>query len=243
MDNYKVYCHISPSGKRYFGITYRSCKERWGYNGNGYKGQAFENAIKKYGWETFKHEVLFEGLTKEEAEKKEIELISRYKTTDDKYGYNVANGGSSRGKFTEKTKEKISLSNKGKKAWNKGIRRTEEERRKMSISSIGKTVGEKNGNYGKHLSEETKRKISESRKGKPSWSKGKTGIYTIERRKAMSESASKKIVRIEDKRIFPSIKSASAEIGISSTAICNCLKGKTKRAGGYHWEYAEEVMD
>lgn len=39
---------------------------------------------------------------------------------------------------------------------------------------------------------------------------------------------------------FSSIKEASGEIGISKPAIVHCLKGKTKKAGGYKWKYKYE---
>lgn len=39
---------------------------------------------------------------------------------------------------------------------------------------------------------------------------------------------------------FNSIKEASEEIGISKSAIVHCLKGKTKRQGGYKWKYKYE---
>ena len=39
---------------------------------------------------------------------------------------------------------------------------------------------------------------------------------------------------------FNSIKEASEEIGISKPAIVHCLKGKTKKAGGYKWKYKYE---
>ena len=72
-----VYIHTSPSGKRYIGITGRKASERWGVAGNGYKGQShFWNAIQKYGWQNFHHEVVLEGLTKEEAKKSEMRLIA-----------------------------------------------------------------------------------------------------------------------------------------------------------------------
>lgn len=48
MENYTVYEHTTPSGKKYIGITGRNPIKRWGSNGIGYKGQAFENAILKY---------------------------------------------------------------------------------------------------------------------------------------------------------------------------------------------------
>lgn len=53
----------------------------------------FYNAIQKYGWGNFKSVVLLEGLSKEEADIFEIELISKYNTTNDEYGYNLSKGG------------------------------------------------------------------------------------------------------------------------------------------------------
>lgn len=90
---YIVYEHVSPSNKRYIGITCQIPEQRW-QNGNGYKqSTAFYNAIQKYGWENFQHNILFENLTAEEAVKKERELIQKYKTTDKNYGYNILSGG------------------------------------------------------------------------------------------------------------------------------------------------------
>jgi len=61
--------------------------------------------------------------------------------------------------------------NKGKKGqipWNKGIPRTDEEKRKMSESSIGLPAW----NEGIPHTEETRLKISEALKGKTPWNKG-----------------------------------------------------------------------
>ena len=72
MADYIVYKHTSPSGKVYIGITGRTVKERWGKNGNGYKYcPYFYRAIKKYGWDNIKHEILYEGLTEDERSPKE----------------------------------------------------------------------------------------------------------------------------------------------------------------------------
>ena len=68
--NYTVYKHTSPSGKVYIGITGIEPEKRWrkgwGYNHNTY----FINAVKKYGWDNIKHEIIDTNLTKEEAELK-----------------------------------------------------------------------------------------------------------------------------------------------------------------------------
>lgn len=60
-------------------------------NTGDYLQPAIANAIIKYGWNNFKKEILYENLTSEEADAKEIELISFYK----KGGkcYNIASGG------------------------------------------------------------------------------------------------------------------------------------------------------
>lgn len=93
MKNYIVYKHTCPDGKVYIGITSMNSIERWGKNGKGYKGQLFGKVISKYGWDNIKHEILFTDLTKEEAERKEIELIKKYKCNMFNYGYNVKSGG------------------------------------------------------------------------------------------------------------------------------------------------------
>lgn len=160
--NYCVYIHTSPSGKKYVGQTKKKPKERWangkGYlskNKNGkYKQPAFANAILKYGWDNFEHEIIAINLTKEEADVLERALIKNLGTMDYKYGYNCAEGGSC-GAISKETKRKLSEAHKGKIL-------SEEHRRKMSESRRG----EKNHNYGKPRSEETKRKIKASQKTK-----------------------------------------------------------------------------
>lgn len=90
-NNYKLYRHTSPSGKVYIGITKNDINTRW-KNGKGYMNQNyFFNAIIKYGWINFKHEVLFSNLSQERAEKLEIELIRHYRELG--ISYNIADGG------------------------------------------------------------------------------------------------------------------------------------------------------
>ena len=92
-NNYTVYMHESPSGKRYVGITKTSLKKRWG-SGHGYKNNPyFWRAIQKYGWKNIKHKIIAEGLSKEDACKMEIDLISKLNLTDAEFGYNIRQGG------------------------------------------------------------------------------------------------------------------------------------------------------
>lgn len=92
--NYTVYMHKNKiNGKVYIGVTKVNVYIRWA-KGNGYKNnKLFYNDILKYNWNNFEHILLFEHLTKEEAEQKEIELINQYKSNKKKYGYNINKGG------------------------------------------------------------------------------------------------------------------------------------------------------
>lgn len=122
--NYSVYKHTSPSNKVYIGITKHRPERRW-CSGKGYKNnQYFYRAIEKYGWDAFKHEILFEKLSKEDACKKEIELIAFYKSNQKEFGYNITSGGDGCNglKHTEETKKKMSESRKGKVTWNKDLK-------------------------------------------------------------------------------------------------------------------------
>lgn len=108
MNRYTVYKHTCPNGKVYIGITQQDPKNRW-LNGYGYKKQIFYRAISKYGWENIKHEILYSDVTEKVAKEKEIELISKYNSTNPKYGYNVVEGGQGTTGYhhTDKSKAKM----------------------------------------------------------------------------------------------------------------------------------------
>lgn len=90
---YVVYKHTTPSNKVYIGITRIDPKLRW-RKGEGYDTNAhFYRAIKKYGWDNIKHEIILTGLSKKEAEQMEIELIAKYDSTNKRKGYNISLGG------------------------------------------------------------------------------------------------------------------------------------------------------
>jgi len=99
VDNYCVYMHIFPNGKKYIGIAKEDrLLKRWGSNGDGYlnnRQYAIENAIRKYGWENVRHEILLSGLSKSESKIAEIQLIKKYNTFGVN-GYNMTPGGDDR---------------------------------------------------------------------------------------------------------------------------------------------------
>ena len=97
MDTYYVYRHVNKiNGKQYIGITKRKPIERWGSDGSKYKSTPhFYNAILKYGWDNFEHEILYSNLSKERACEIEIELIQKYQTQNRELGYNIMDGGTS----------------------------------------------------------------------------------------------------------------------------------------------------
>lgn len=162
-NDYTVYIHIFPNNKVYIGITIQKPKQRW-RKGDRYNDY-MKKAIKKYGWDNIEHKILYEHLTKEEAEQKEIELIKEYKSNQRRYGYNISNGGSHQGCVSNETKEKISKKNKGKVSWCKGKKFTKEEKEKRYNDEFRKKISEThNGriawNKGLKTNEETRKKIS-----------------------------------------------------------------------------------
>lgn len=113
-SKYCVYIHKNKiNNKIYVGITSQIPEQRWRNGTNYYGNKYFTRSIKKYGWENFEHIILFKDITKQEAESKEIELIQLYKSYMREYGYNIELGGSSKGKHSKETREKISKSQKG----------------------------------------------------------------------------------------------------------------------------------
>jgi len=185
-----VYCHTSPSGKKYIGITCLDVEKRW-LNGKGYKTQIyFSRAIDKYSWDNIKHEILYIDLSQEDAEKIEGDLIKTYNTQNRKYGYNLRSGGN----VSTHSPESIKKVSDAKK----GIKFTEEHKRMLSIAAKEKSDAAKEKtlktafkkgnvpwNTGKEHSPETRSKMSEAKLGKEPWNKGKTGVYSEEKKQEM----------------------------------------------------------
>ena len=250
-----VYKHTCPNEKIYIGITKQQPIKRWGYNGYGYrKNTLFYRAIQKYGWSNIKHEILYENLSKEEAEQKEIELIEKYKSNQPKYGYNIANGGNTTGTVSEVTKEKISKTLKGyefsdERRKNISINTRKamanpEIRKKISEANKGRT----NWRKGLKLTEVEREKLREHffKKGNIPWNKGKKGLQKHSeewkkqariRLKEANKSKQTPIICVETGEIFESQSEASRQKNISQGNIGSCLKGKRNIAGGYHWKY------
>lgn len=126
---YTLYKHTFPNNKVYIGITKQNPIIRWRTDGSGYKRNPLMwKAIQKYGWNNIQHEIIYTGLTEEEANTLEVEVITQYNATNPEYGYNIWPGGlvCSGWAHSEETKQKLSVKNKGKRyyegsAWNKGL--------------------------------------------------------------------------------------------------------------------------
>lgn len=219
-SKYFVYKHTSPSGKVYIGITSQTKPEyRWGKNGNRYNNnEHFYRAIQKYGWGNIKHEILCEGLNKEEACKKEIELITKYKSNNAELGYNICSGGEIN-IFSEETRKKLSKSHKGllkgKPSYRKGIPLSEEHKQKISMSNKGKSRSK-----GKKLSEETIEKIK------------------------LNQPNSRSVIQLDkNKNIvakFNSLAEAERETNIGRRMIQRVCEHKRNITHGYLWEYEKE---
>lgn len=149
-NNFIVYVHINnANGKKYFGITCKSPNKRWGRNGIHYnKNPHFWNAIQKYGWDNFSHEVILDGVSLKDACAVESHMIKSYMTNNPNFGYNNTSGGETGQIFSEESKARMRESSKS---------RVYTDEWKQHLSDAGK--GRKPWNYGKHLSNEHKEKV------------------------------------------------------------------------------------
>jgi hypothetical protein len=77
---YYIYKHTFPNNKVYIGKTCCNPKYRWGKDGNRYwhNKEMYED-IQKFGWDNIKHEILYDGLTREEASQLEFDLVEQNK--------------------------------------------------------------------------------------------------------------------------------------------------------------------
>ena len=140
---YKHTCTITNLS--YIGQT-NNISARW--KPSAYKNCVkFYNAIQKYGWDNFTHEILEENLTLEQANEREEYYIKFYNSIEN--GYNLLSGGQNR-LASEETKQKMSNTRKGvphslehSQAISKaltGYKQTEEHKRNNRMAQHRKPV-------------------------------------------------------------------------------------------------------
>lgn len=234
MNNYCVYCHTTPSGRKYVGISCDPLK-RWN-SGKGYSlNYIFYRAIKKYGWNNIKHEILFENLSEEEAKRKEIELINEWHLIDRKYGYNLQTGGG--GPFSESTKARMSLARIG----NLNCRG-----RKLSDSTKTKISNSLKDYYSTHtptfLGKKHKSSTIQMLKQRTFSEETRLKMRKSHHDVSGANNPSAKSVRkialdgtcLQE---YAYAKLAAIENGLDLSAIIKCCRGKVKSCGGFRWEY------
>jgi group I intron endonuclease len=179
-------------------------------------GLLLNRAIKKYGIENFKKEILEQCETEEQLCEREKYWIKETKAQE--IGYNIADGGHGGNTYTEETKKRISELFKGRyispetkeKRNQTRIKNKTENPEKYKLSEKRKKdIGD--SHRGKTISEEQKRKLSERMENFNNYSaeflynqkKNKCGInnsmygkkHTEETKKKMSESHKKNPVK------------------------------------------------
>ena len=234
-NDYSVYCHTSPSNKKYVGISCNP-EKRWNH-GKGYiKNYLFYRAIQKYGWDNFSHEILYKNLTLDEAGKIEARLINEWQLTNPKYGYNLREGGN--GNFSEYSRQLMSQSRTGNKN-NLGKSLSQETKNKISRSLKKYYKTHEHPNKYKVISEETKEKLKHrviSEETKEKMRKNHADV-----RGAKNPSA-KAIYQLDLNgniiKEYAYATLASKELHLDLSSIIKCCRGKQKTCGGYKWAYS-----
>lgn len=228
-----VYIHKNKiNGKVYIGKSDINPKVRWG-NGRNYKHcTKFYNAIMKYGWDSFTHEILLDDLTSSQASEFEKIYISLYDSINK--GYNISAGG-----------------NGGNGIFG-GLATREILRRPVCQYSLdGKLIAEYGGVniaaqklYGKKRDSgivQVCNGIGGSAHGYIWRYKGdsfdKYNVTALVQKTPVwqCDLNGNKIKR------FDSITDAETETGTRHSEIVRCCKGARKTSNGYKWVYAEVI--
>lgn len=217
------------NGKFYIGQTIQTILKRWNEHVsdtvNLSDDMVIHKAMRKYGIQMFTVEPIhtIEAETKAELKERlnerEIQVIAELKPD-----YNTAKGGLGH--------TGVSIRRFGVENHFYGKTHTEEARQKISEAHKGRYIG-------REVSEETKQKISEAKKGDKHPFKGKPLLHALEN---AAKANRKKVHQYEDDVFiceFDSVKEAAESIGVTPPSLIHCLKGKSKRSGGFQWKYAD----
>lgn len=227
--SYLIYKHTSPSGKIYIGQTsFKNPIQRWRQGGKGYLkineyGQylqpAMANAINKYPWDQWKHEIIDCADTHEEADNLEEYYISFYKSNNKNYGYNITSGGGGHNGQSPSIETRKKISESVKKLWeNEDYRKNQEIKHKGITHSKESIEKARRANLGKKRTQETKDKLRQ-----------------LKLRSIVQFNLQGNFINE-----YECAKDAALILNCSITSITNSCKGITKKCKDYIFIYKDE---
>lgn len=151
--------------------------------------------------------------TQEEIERRRLKLLGHSTSEETRRKISESNRGK---QLSDGTKDKISKANKGKTAWNKGLEANNKNKKAMYLPLNLTIKYVEPNNVQEYLL--------------AGWILGNPKV----RKSKKYSTRDRKVRCIETNTNFNTIKEASEWCNGS---VINCLTGRSKTAGGYHWEY------
>ena len=229
MEIYKVTNLVNNKiyiGKTVFKMKYRKSKHISNLNTVTKTHYPLYSAIKKYGQDKFKWEVIDTTESEEELNRKEIYWIKYYDCMAPK-GYNLTKGGDGQTghKHSEETKIKISKNN----YWR----------------------GREGINKGKKFSKEWKQKLSDAKKGKPTHIVYNERVIGLLREQKLGSknpmygktpANARKVINLDTLEIYDNMHDVTKKTGIAYQNISKVCRGLRNKAGNFRWSYYDIYM-
>lgn len=216
------------NGKQYIGKQHLAENKRDIYFGSGY---LLHGAIRKYGKENFKKEIIEYCETDEALNNQETFWIKE-KNTLNPNGYNLTLGGTGGDTFSYSVNKETTRLNRSKaiKLYWDNLSEEDKEKRINLIRNKKRTEETRNniskGKKGKKMSAEHKtnmiKSVTAAKKGKPTYNQKEINMFSING---------------EFIKLFSSIAQASRETGFSSWEICNMCKNRNNKIKTYIFKY------
>jgi len=264
-----IYKITSPSGRIYIGQSWDWVKRKSVYKRIACPRQKYlYNSLLKYGYDNHKIEIIItlpDEITQEELDNQETKYYNLYKEQGIKL-LNIREPGRG-GKLSKETKDKMSVSLKGRVIKRESIEKMLATRKRLGTTlseDARRRIGEKH--KGKIISLEMREKIRQKLTGRKrsrdivekvrkantgkhrsEESKKKMSIAAMGRpgRKGAMNHLSKKVIDTETLQIFDSITDAANFYNVKNYNLQNKLSGKVKNKTSLklfiEWKLIEEV--